>query len=108
LGDFYKTRELARSNPENILFKVYFLRVSGDWALAHVLPLKNGKDFAEPRWNLIQNSGGEWRVVDHLEKIRKYYNDDAEFFGALDMDSTAVARLQKEMPQLPKDIFPKQ
>ena len=108
LGDFYKTRELARSNPENILFKVYFLRVSGDWALAHVLPLKNGKDFAEPRWNLIQNSGGEWRVVDHLEKIRKYYSDDAEFFGAIDMDPTAVARLQKEMPQLPKNIFPKQ
>jgi hypothetical protein len=80
--------------------------VSGDWALAHVLPLKNGKDFAEPRWNLIHRSGGEWQVFDHLDKIRHYYNDDAEFFGALDMDPTAVARLQKEMPQLPKGIFP--
>lgn len=104
--DFYKTRELARANPENILFKVYFLRVSGDWALAHVLPLKNGQEFAEPRWNLIHRSGGEWQVFDHLDKIRHYYNDDAEFFGALDMDPTAVARLQKEMPQLPKEIFP--
>ena len=106
--DFYKTRELARSNPEKIVFKVQFLRVSGDWALVNVLPLKHGKDFAEPRWNLIHLSGGEWQVVDHLDKIRHYYNDDAEFFGALDMDPTAVARLQKEMPQLPKDIFPKQ
>ena len=106
LGDFYKTRELAHSNPEKIVFKVHFLRVSGDWALANVLPLKNGKDYAEPRWNLIHNSGGEWQVVDHLDKIRHYYNDDAEFFGALDMDPTAVARLQKEMPQLPNGIFP--
>lgn len=104
--DFYKTRELAQSNPEKIVFKVQFLRVSGDWALANVLPLKNGKDYAEPRWNLIQHKGGEWQVVDYLDKIRKYYSDDAEFFGALDMDPTAVARLQKEMPQLPKSIFP--
>ena len=104
--DFYKTRELAHSNPEKIVFKVHFLRVSGDWALAHVLPLKNGKDYAEPRWNLIHNSDGEWHVVNHLEKIQKYYSDDAEFFGALDMDPTAVARLQKEMPELPKGIFP--
>ncbi len=106
LGDFYKTRELAHSNPEKIVFKVHFLRVSGDWALAHVLPLKNGKDYAEPRWNLIHNSDGEWHVVNHLEKIQKYYNDDAEFWGAIDMDPTAVARLQKEMPELPKGIFP--
>ena len=104
--DFYKSRELAQSNPEKIVFKVQFLRVSGDWALANVLPLKNGKDYAEPRWNLIHNSGGEWQVVDYLDKIRKYYSDDAEFFGALDMDPTAVARLQKEMPELPKGIFP--
>lgn len=104
--DFYKTRELAQSNPEKIVFKVQFLRVSGDWALASVLPLKNGKDFAEPRWNLIHHKGGEWQVVDYLDKIRKYYKDDAEFFGALDMDSTAVARLQREMPELPKGIFP--
>ena len=71
--DFYKTRELAHSTPEKIVFKVHFLRVSGDWALAHVLPLKNGKDYAEPRWNLIHNSDGEWHVVNHLEKIQKYY-----------------------------------
>lgn len=105
--DHYKNRELARRNPENITYKVYFLRVSGDWALAHVLPLKNGKDFAEPRWNVIHYSGSEWDIVDHLSKIQKYYKNDIEFLGAMDMDRTAVARLQKEMPQLPKGIFPK-
>ncbi len=105
--DFYKTRELAQSNPENILFKVHFLKVSGDWALAHVLPLKNGKGCAEPRWNLIHYSGSEWEVIDYLEKIGKYYSNDIDFFGALEMDRTAVARLQKEMPQIPKNIFPK-
>jgi hypothetical protein len=104
--DFYPTRELAQTNPKNILFKVYFLRVNGDWALANVLPLQDGKDFAEPRWNLIQKLDGEWRVVDHLDKIQKYYRNDQEFWGAIDMNAEAVARLRKEMPELPKDIFP--
>ncbi len=106
--DFYPTRELAQSNPKKILFKVLFLKVSGDWALANVLPLQNGKDYADPRWNLIHQSGGEWRVVDYLEKIQKYYKDDAEFWSAIDMDANAASLLQKEMPQIPKGIFPKQ
>jgi hypothetical protein len=106
LDDFYRTPELARSNPDGIQFKVHFLKVNGDWALADVLPLKDGKEYAEPRWCLLHKKGGAWRSVDYLEKIRKYYRNDAEFFGALDMDGKAVARLKKEMPQVPADIFP--
>jgi hypothetical protein len=106
LDDFYPTPELARSNPSGIQFKVNFLRVNGEWALTHVLPLQNGKDFAEPRWVMLQKKGGSWRSVDHLEPIRKYYNDDGEFFGALDMNAKAVARLKKEMPEVPADIYP--
>ena len=104
--DFYPTRELARSNPEGIVFKVSFLKVNGGWALANVLPIKNGKDFAEPRWCLLKKSGNEWSVVDYLGKINKHYKDDAEFWGAIDMNPQAVVYLRNEMPMIPKDIFP--
>jgi len=106
LDDFYSTPELARRNPQGIQFKVYFLRVHGNWALTHVLPMKDGKDYAEPRWVMLHKRSGSWRSVDHLEKISKYYRDDAEFFGALDMNPQAVARLKKEMPEVPADIYP--
>lgn len=106
LDDFYPTAELAKRNPDGIQFKVYYLKVNGDWALTNVLPLKNGRDFAEPRWCLLHKKGGAWRSVDYLEKIRKYYHSDAEFLGALDLDRAAAARLKKEMPQVPADIFP--
>lgn len=104
--DFYPTRELARSNPEGIVFKVSFLKVNGGWALANVLPLKTGKEYAEPRWCLLHRTGDQWTVVDYLEKIRKYYKDDVEFWGAIDMNPQAVFYLKREMPMVPKDIFP--
>ena len=105
--DFYPTIEAARRNSEGIVFKVYFLKVQGGWALAHVLPMKGERDFAEPRWILLRESnGGVWKSVDYLSAIRKYYRDDAEFFGALDMDTKAVARVKKEFPGAPEEIFP--
>lgn len=106
LDDFYPTPELARRNPDGIQFKVHFLKVNGNWALADVLPLKDGRDYAEPRWCLLHQKGGVWRSVDYLGKIKKYYRNDGDFLGALDMDRKAVVRLKKEMPQVPADIFP--
>lgn len=105
--DFYPNRAAAQANAQKILFKVHFLKVSGVWALAHVTPLKNGQDFAEPRWCLLRkSSSGEWEAVDYYALITKYYKDDADFFSALDMDKRAVGYLRKELPQVPPDIFP--
>ena len=106
LDDFYPTAQLAKENPNGIQFKVHHLKVNGDWALTCGLPLKNGKEFAEPRWCLLHKTGGVWRSVDYLGKISKYYHSDAEFWGAIDMDPTAASRLREEMPVLPRDIFP--
>jgi hypothetical protein len=105
--DFYPNRAAARANAQKILFKVNFLKVSGGWALANVLPMKNGKEFAEPRWCLLRkSSSGEWEAMDYCALITKYYKDDADFFSALDMDNRAVGYLRKELPQVPPDIFP--
>ena len=105
--DFYPSRAAAHANEQKIVFKVSHLKVSGGWALANVLPLKDGKDFAEPRWCLLRkSSSGEWDVVDYYSLITKYYKDDADFFSALDLDKRAVGYLRKELPQVPADIFP--
>lgn len=105
--DFYPDRAAAKANSRNILFKVNFLKVNGQSALANVIPLSNGTEFADPRWCLLQqNTAGEWVVLDYLKIISKYYKDDADFFSALDMDKRAVAYLRKELPQVSGNIFP--
>lgn len=105
--DFYPTLQAARQNSKGIVFKVHFLKVNRGWALAHVLPMKADSAFAEPRWILMRQSGaGEWKSADYLSAIRKYYRDDAEFFGALDMDPKAIERIRKEFPSAPADVFP--
>lgn len=105
--DFYSSRSAAQANAQNILFKVAFLKVNGGWAMANVIPLKNGKAVAEPRWCLLQKDDtGTWNVVDYYRLITKYYKDDADFFSALDMDKRAVSNLRRELPEVPSDIFP--
>ncbi len=105
--DFYrpKTIEAAHRNADGVLFKVWFLKVHGDWALTNVLPINAaGKDFAEPRWGLLRRKGGRWVDVHYADALGRYHLGD---FDAIDMTRRAIQSISRAFPTAPRDIFPK-
>ena len=75
----------AHRNP-GVFFKVYFLKVHGDWALTCVLPVgAAGKIIAEPRWGLLLRKSGRWVDVDYLKALDPYLSIQKEADDALAM-----------------------
>lgn len=110
--DFYLDATAAHRNPKKLFCEVLFLKVHGDWALTFVNPVNaSGKQFAEPRWNLLHRKSGQWTDVDYGAAIMNYESAHPDGpqtgeFDFLDMSALAIRKLWRAMPEVPKDIFP--
>lgn len=104
-ADFYPDARLAISNPQKIQFMVHHLRVKDGWACVHVTPTKNQRDFAEPRWALLQWQDGQWTDVNYMEKLRPF-PDESAAADALEMTDGTIAKLRELLPDCPAAIFP--
>ena len=98
----------AHRNPDKVFFKVYFLKVHGDWALTDVFPVDAaGKEIAEPRWGLLHRKSGRWSDVDYNDALEPYIQSQKDGDDALDMTPSTVRKLWRVFPDAPRDIFPK-
>ena len=106
--DFYPgDAEAAHRNPKEILFKVMFLKVHGEWACAHVDPIDAaGKEIAEPRWALLQRKHGQWTDAHYFDALRPFPSEEAAQ-EALDMNAATIRRVRSVFPDAPADIFPR-
>jgi len=98
-------REDFGAEKNKILFKVEHFLISGNWACAYVLPLKNNVVFTEPSWGLFNKSGGRWKEIDWDKGIE--IQDDFELID-LPIQNKRIARLiVKKYPTCPMSIFGK-
>lgn len=94
----------ALRGDQQVLFKVYYLKVHGDWAWADVTPLdKKGRAVAEGGASLLHKEIGMWKVMD-LSVIPE---DPDNPLGADDPTPKFVKAVQKAFPGVPVDIFPR-
>jgi hypothetical protein len=112
--DFYRNDpEKTHRNPDRVFFKVYFLKVQGDWALTDVDPVDDvGKSIAEPRWGLLHRKAGRWEDVDYVAAVGDYESrhpggTQLDDFDLLGMSDLAVRKLLLAAPEIPRDIFPR-
>jgi len=93
----------ALRGDQKVVFKVYYLKVHGDWAWVDTTPLdKKGKAVAEGGANLVHKENSAWNVVD-LSVIPE---DPDNPMGPDDPDPKFVKAVQKAFPGVPADIFP--
>lgn len=93
----------ALRGDQTVVFKVYYLKVHGDWAWADVTPLDSkGKAVAEGGASLLHNQNGAWKVMD-LSVIPE---DPDNPMGPDDPDPKFIKAVQKAFPGVPADIFP--
>ena len=98
-------REDFATEKNKILFKVSHFLISGNWACAYVIPLKNNVEYGEPRWDLFNKSGGKWKSVEWSTGIQ--FQDDFELID-LPIQNKRIARLIiKKYPSCPMSIFGK-
>jgi hypothetical protein len=98
-------REDFGAEKNKILFKVEHFLISGNWACANVIPLKNNVEYGEPRWDLFNKQGGRWKSVDWSTGIQ--FQDDFELID-LPTQNKRIARLiVKKYPSCPMAIFRK-
>jgi hypothetical protein len=89
---------------QKVVFKVYYLKVHGDWAWVDVTPLDDkGRAVAEGGASLMHNDNGGWKVMD-LSVIPE---DPDNPLGPDDPTPKFVKAVQKAFPEVPADIFPK-
>lgn len=93
-------------NEKNqILFKVYHFKISGNWACAFVAPLKNNVEYGEPRWGLFNKVAGRWKEIKWSEGIE--IRDDLEIID-LPVQNGRIAKLiVTKYPTCSMSIFAK-
>lgn len=88
---------------QKVMFKVYYLRVHGDWAWVDATPLDDkGKPVAEGGASLMHKESGAWKVMD----LSVVPQDPDQPLEAEDAPPEFVKKLQAIFPGLPLDIFP--
>ena len=88
---------------QKVVFKVYYLKVHGDWAFVDVTPLDDkGKPVAEGGASLMHKENGAWKVMD----LSVLPEDPDNPMGPDDPTPKFVKAVQKAFPGVPSDIFP--
>lgn len=103
--DFYDYDPVAaQRNQRKILFKVFHLKIHGNWAFTSVTPLDSkGREFAEPRSNVLHRTSGRWITIDVIKLLGPKTEEEAH--DILEMSPSSVLKLQKKIPEVPSDIF---
>lgn len=92
----------ALRGDQKVVFKVYYLKVHGDWAWADVTPLDKGKAVAEGGASLLHKENDAWKVMD----LSVIPDDPDNPLGPDDPTPKFVRAVQKAFPGVPGDIFP--
>ena len=93
----------ALRGDQKVVFKVYYLKVHGDWAFVDVTPQdEKGKAVAEGGASLMHKLNGLWKVVD----LSVLPEDPDNPMGPDDPNPKFVKAVQKAFPGVPADIFP--
>jgi hypothetical protein len=93
----------ALRGDQKVVFKVYYLKVHGDWAFVDVTPLDDkGKPVAEGGASLMHKENGAWKVMD----LSVLPEDPDNPMGPDDPTPKFVKAVQKAFPGVPSDIFP--
>jgi hypothetical protein len=93
----------ALRGDQKVIFKVYFLKVHGDWAWVDATPLDDkGRPVAEGGASLMHKENGTWKVID----LSVVPQDPEQPLEAEDAPPKFVKKLQAIFPGLPQDIFP--
>lgn len=88
---------------QKVVFKVYSLKVHGDWAFVDVTPLdEKGKATAEGGASLMHKIDGSWKIMD----LSVLPEDPDNPMGPDDPNPKFVKAVQKAFPGVPADIFP--
>ena len=94
----------ALRGEQDVVFKVHYIKVHGDWCWVDTTPLdKQGHATAEGGPNLLHLENGKWKVMD-LATVPEDPNDP---LGPEDASPGYVRNLIKTFPGVPRDIFPK-
>jgi hypothetical protein len=94
----------ALRGDQNVIFKVHYIKVHGDWCWIDTTPMdKQGHATAEGGPNLLHLENGKWQVMD-LSTVPEDPNDP---LGPEDASPGYVKNLIKTFPGVPRDIFPK-
>jgi hypothetical protein len=99
-------REDFEEERNQILFRVEHFLICGNWACANVTPLKNNKEYGDPRWDLFQKVNGTWKSVNWQENIE--FQDDFEMIDFPQQNSRIAKEIIKNFPGCPMSIFGKQ
>ena len=98
-------RQDFSEEKNQILFNVEHFKINGNWACAFVSPMKNNKNYAEPRWGLFNKVAGKWKQVEWSKGID--IQDDFELID-LPIQNGRIAKLiVKKYPTCSMSIFGK-
>lgn len=93
----------ALRGDQKVVFKVFYLKVHGEWAFVDVTPQdEKGKAVAEGGASLMHRVSGSWKVVD----LSVLPEDPDNPMGPDDPNPKFVKAVQKAFPGVPADIFP--
>ena len=88
---------------QKVVFKVYYLKLHGDWVWLDATPLDDkGKPVAEGGPSLLHKENGTWKVLD----LSVVPADPDQPLEAEDVPPEFVRKLQSIFRGLPADIFP--
>src|SRR5215813_467404 len=94
----------ALRGDQDVIFKVHYIKVHGDWCWIDTTPLdKQGRATAEGGPNLLHLENGKWKVMD----LSSVPEDPKDPLGAEDASPGFVKNVMKTFPGVPRDIFPK-
>jgi hypothetical protein len=93
----------ALRGDQKVIFKVYYLKVHGDWAWVDATPLDDkSRPVAEGGPSLMHKENGAWKVMD----LSVVPQDPDQPLEAEDTPPEFVKKLRSIFPGLPPDIFP--
>lgn len=93
----------ALRRDQKVVFKVYYLKVHGDWAWTDASPLDDkGRPVAEGGPSLLHKENGTWKVLD----LSVVPPDPDQPLEAEDVPPEFVKKLQSIFPGLPTDNLP--
>jgi hypothetical protein len=93
----------ALRGDQKVVFKVYYLKLHGDWVWLDATPLDDkGKPVAEGGPSLLHKENGTWKVLD----LSVVPADPDQPLEAEDVPPEFVRKLQSIFRGLPADIFP--
>jgi hypothetical protein len=94
----------ALRGDQDVIFKVHYIKVHGDWCWIDTTPLdKQGHATAEGGPNLLHLEDGKWKVMD----LSTVPEDPKDPLGPEDASPGYVKNLIKTFPGVPRDIFPR-